>query len=108
MAVFRVEKNKGYTAISNHHLRNEALMLKAKGLLSQMLNLPETWNYTLQGLSVINREKIDAIREAVKKLERAGYTCHSIWKFSAKMVNHSGYLKQWVKNQARKHKRPFI
>ena len=46
MAVFRVEKNKDYTVMSNHHLRHEALALKAKGLLSQMLSLPETWNYT--------------------------------------------------------------
>lgn len=77
MAVFRVEKNKGYTVMSNHHLRNKDLSLKAKGLLSQMLSLPETWDYTLQGLSVINREKIDAIREAVKELEKAGYITRS-------------------------------
>jgi hypothetical protein len=73
MAVFRVEKNKGYTVMSNHHLRNRDLTLKAKGLLSQMLSLPEDWDYTLAGLSHINREKIDAIREAVRELERAGY-----------------------------------
>ena len=73
MAVFRVERNKGYTVMSNHHLRNKELSLKAKGLLSQMLSLPEDWDYTLAGLSYINREKIDAIREAVRELERAGY-----------------------------------
>ena len=73
MAVFRVEKNKGYTVMSNHHLRNEGLTLKAKGLLSQMLSLPETWDYTLKGLSHINRESIDAIRTAVLELEEAGY-----------------------------------
>jgi hypothetical protein len=73
LAVFRVEKNKGYTVMSNHHLRNRDLTLKAKGLLSQMLSLPEDWDYTLAGLSHINREKIDAIREAVRELERAGY-----------------------------------
>ena len=56
MAVFRVEKNKGYTVMSNHHLRNKELSLKAKGLLSQMLSLPEDWDYTLAGLSLINRE----------------------------------------------------
>ena len=56
MAVFRVEKNSGYTVMSNHHLRNRALSLKAKGLLSQMLSLPEDWDYTLQGLARINRE----------------------------------------------------
>ena len=73
MSVFRVEKNKGYTVMSNHHLRNHALSLKAKGLLSQMLSLPEDWDYTLQGLAQINKERIDAIREAVRELERAGY-----------------------------------
>ena len=73
MAVFRVEKNKGYTVMSNHHLRNKGLTLKAKGLLSQMLSLPEDWDYALSGLSHINREKVDAIRTAVQELETAGY-----------------------------------
>ena len=73
MAVFRVERNTGYTVMSNHHLRNKELSLKAKGLLSQMLSLPEDWDYTLSGLSYINRESIDAIREAIKELEKAGY-----------------------------------
>ena len=73
MSVFRVEKTKGYTVMSNHHLRNHTLSLKAKGLLSQMLSLPEDWDYTLQGLAQINKESIDAIREAVRELERAGY-----------------------------------
>ena len=73
MAVFRVEKNSGYTVMSNHHLRNRNLSLKAKGLLSQMLSLPEDWDYTLQGLARINRESIDAIRQAIRELEQAGY-----------------------------------
>ncbi len=61
MPIFRVERNKGYTVMSNHHLRNKDLSLKAKGLL-QMLSLPEDWDYTLKSLALINREKIDAIR----------------------------------------------
>ena len=73
MAVFRVERNSGYTVMSNHHLRNKKLTLKAKGLLSQMLSLPEDWDYTRAGLSHINRESIDAIRTAVWELEKAGY-----------------------------------
>ena len=77
MAVFRVERNRGYTVMSNHHLRNRDLTLKAKGLLSQMLSLPDNWDYTLAGLSRINREKIDAIREAVRELEKAGYIVRS-------------------------------
>lgn len=71
--VFRVEKRQGYTIMSNHHLRNAELTLKAKGLLSQMLSLPENWDYTLKGLSLINKESIDAIRTAIWELERAGY-----------------------------------
>ncbi|MCI9667894.1 MAG: helix-turn-helix domain-containing protein, partial [Angelakisella sp.] len=56
MAVFHVKKNTDYTIMANHHLRDKSLSLKAKGLLSQMLSLPEEWDYTLQGLAYINRE----------------------------------------------------
>jgi hypothetical protein len=73
MAVFRVEKTQNYTVMSNHHLRNQTLTLKAKGLLSQMLSLPDEWDFTLSGLAAINRESVDAIRTAVWELERAGY-----------------------------------
>ena len=73
MAVFRVERTTGYTVMSNNHLRNKDLTLKAKGLLSQMLSLPEDWDYTLAGLSYINRESVDAIRTAIWELEKAGY-----------------------------------
>lgn len=77
MAVFRVEKTRDYTVMANHHLKNRALTLKAKGLLSLMLSLPEDWDYTLKGLSLISVEGIDAIREAVRELECAGYIIRS-------------------------------
>ena len=73
MAVFRVERTSDYTVMSNYHLRDKRLSLKAKGLLSQMLSLPEDWDYTLAGLCYINRESKDAIRTAIHELERAGY-----------------------------------
>lgn len=73
MAVFRLERTRDYTVMSNHHLRDKGLSLKAKGLLSQMLSLPDDWDYTLSGLAYINRESKDAIRSAVNELERAGY-----------------------------------
>lgn len=73
MAVFRVERTHNYTVMSNYHLRDKGLSLKAKGLLSQMLSLPEDWDYTLAGLARINAEGRDAIRAAVQELERAGY-----------------------------------
>ena len=77
MSVFRVERNRNYTVMSNYHLRDRRLSLKAKGLLSQMLSLPEDWDYTLGGLAQINREKIDAIRAAVRELEVSGYIVRS-------------------------------
>ncbi len=73
MAVFRVERTKDYTVMSNYHLKDKRLSLKAKGLLSQMLSLPEDWDYTLSGLASINLESKDAIRSAVQELEKAGY-----------------------------------
>ena len=73
MAVFRVERTSDYTVMSNYHLRDKRLSLKAKGLLSQMLSLPEDWDYTLAGLCYINRESKDAIRTAIHELEQAGY-----------------------------------
>lgn len=75
--VFRIEKQKNYTVMSNHHLKNPALSLKAKGLLSQMLSLPDNWDYSLKGLAKINKESIDAIRTAVWELEKAGYIVRS-------------------------------
>ena len=73
MAVFRIERTRDYTVMSNHHLRNANLSLKAKGLLSMMLSLPEDWNYTTRGLATICKEGVDAIGAALRELERAGY-----------------------------------
>ena len=73
MAVFRVEKTKDYTVMANHHLRNIQLSLKAKGLLSLMLSLPENWDYTTKGLSCICKDGIDSINATVKELEEQGY-----------------------------------
>lgn len=73
MAVFRVEKTKDYTVMANHHLRNKELSLKAKGLLSLMLSLPDDWDYTLKGLARICRDGVDSITAAVNELEEAGY-----------------------------------
>ena len=73
MAVFRVERTQNYTVMSNYHLRDRRLSLKAKGLLSLMLSLPEDWDYTLSGLARISLAGKDAIRAAVVELEQAGY-----------------------------------
>ena len=73
MAVFRVEKTKDFTVMSNHHLRNAKLSLKAKGLLSLMLSLPEDWDYTTKGLACICKDGVDSITTALKELEQHGY-----------------------------------
>lgn len=73
MAVFRVEKTRDYTVMANHHLRNIELSLKAKGLLSLMLSLPENWDYTTKGLSCICKDGIDSINGTIKELEEQGY-----------------------------------
>lgn len=73
MAVFRVEKTKDYTVMANHHLRNTEISLKAKGLLSLMLSLPDNWDYTTKGLSSICKDGIDSINATIKELETSGY-----------------------------------
>ena len=73
MAVFRIEKTRDYTVMSNHHLRNTALSLKAKGLLSLMLSLPDGWDYTTRGLARICRDGVDSICAGVRELEEHGY-----------------------------------
>ena len=73
MAVFRIEKTRDYTVMSNHHLKDRTLTLKSKGLLSMMLSLPDEWNYTTRGLAAICREGVDSIGAALKELETHGY-----------------------------------
>ena len=73
MAVFRMEKTRNYTVMSNHHLRDKSLSLKAKGLLSLMLSLPEDWDYTTRGLAYICKDGVDSICATVRELEGAGY-----------------------------------
>ena len=73
MAVYRVQRTRDYTVMSNYHLKDKGLTLKSKGLLSMILSLPEEWNYTTRGLASICKEGVDAIGSALKELETAGY-----------------------------------
>ena len=86
MAVFRIEKTRDYTVMANHHLRNTALSLKAKGLLSLMLSLPEDWDYTTKGLARICRDGVDSICATVRELETHGYLVR------ARVRNENGQL----------------
>ena len=73
MAVIRVEKTQNYTVMSNHHLRNKDMSLKAKGLMSLMLSLPPQWDYSIGGLVSICKESHTSIRSALKELEQNKY-----------------------------------
>lgn len=76
--IFRVERTKNYTVMSNHHFKNKNLSLKAKGLLSLMLSLPDDWNYNMHGLASLSRDGIDSVRSAIKELEHYGYVQRNI------------------------------
>ena len=73
MAIFRIEKNKNYTIMSNYHLKEKEMSLKAKGLLSLMLSLPNNWDYTIEGLVTICKENETAIKSTLKELKDFGY-----------------------------------
>lgn len=71
--IIRVERTKNFTVMSNHHFKNKKLSLKAKGLLSLMLSLPDDWNYNMKGLATLSKDRIDSVRTAMKELENQGY-----------------------------------
>lgn len=73
MSVFRVHKTKNFTVMSNHHFKEKGLSLKSKGLLSLMLSLPETWNYSVAGLVSLSKDGKDGVMSALGELEKFGY-----------------------------------
>lgn len=92
MAVFRVERTRDYTVMSNHHLKDMNLSLKAKGLLSMMLSLPDSWNYTTRGLAAICKEGVDAIGSAVRELEGAGYIVSRLLRGQGGRITDTEYV----------------
>lgn len=73
MGIFRIEKTQNYSVMSNHHFKNKKLSLKAKGLLSLMLSLPDTWDYSIAGLVTLSKDGKDSVMSALKELENHGY-----------------------------------
>lgn len=73
VAVFRVHKNDNYTVLSNYHFKERGMSLKAKGLLSLMLSLPEGWDYSAAGLVTLSKDGKDSVNAALKELEKFGY-----------------------------------
>lgn len=92
MAVFRIAKVGDFTTMSNHHLKNRNLSLKAVGLLSKMLSLPDGWDYTLKGLAKLNTDGIDSVRSALKELENAGYITRRQLRDEKGRMSRSEYL----------------
>ena len=104
MAVFRIEKTRDYTVMSNHHLKDRTLTLKSKGLLSMMLSLPDEWNYTTRGLAAICREGVDSIGAALKELEAHGYIRRTQLRDEKGKITDTEYviyeMPQWNRRQA--------
>lgn len=73
MAIIKINKTKDYTVMSNYHLKEKEMSLKAKGLLSQMLSLPEKWDYSIAGLVAINKENETSIKNTLKELQDFKY-----------------------------------
>ncbi len=92
MAVFRVERTRDYTVMSNYHLKDTKLSLKAKGLLSMMLSLPEDWNYTTRGLAAICKEGVDSIGSTIKELEGRGYVVRKQRRGSNGRITDTEYI----------------
>ncbi|MDL2234607.1 helix-turn-helix domain-containing protein [Christensenellaceae bacterium OttesenSCG-928-L17] len=92
MAVIRVERKRDYTVMSNHHLKNEGLSLRAKGLLSMILSLPDNWNYSTRGLASICKEGVDAIGKTLRELESAGYIIRNQLRGSNGRITDTEYV----------------
>lgn len=92
MAVIRVEKKRNFTVMSNHHLSSNELSLKAKGLLSMMLALPDTWDYSIRGLAKICKEGVDCIRATLKELERCGYVERNLLRGKDGKITDTEYI----------------
>ena len=91
MPVIRVNKTQDYTVMANYHFRNHEMSLKAKGLLSQMLSLPEDWNYSIEGLTTLAKDGYDSIKEGLKELERFGYLKRAA-------IRDKGKITDWIYN----------
>ena len=92
MAVFRIQRTHDYTVMSNYHLRDQNLSLKAKGLLSMMLSHPDEWNYTTRGLAAICKEGVDAIGSTLKELEAAGYIARHLLRDANGRIRDTEYI----------------
>lgn len=99
MAVFKIEKNRNYTIMSNHHLRDKKLSYKAKGLLSFMLSLPEDWDYSINGLVKVSKEGKKAIRAMLEELEENHYLIRQRIQLKNGQFDYEYYIYEMPYNQ---------
>lgn len=108
MAVFRVNKTENYTLMSNRHFKEKEMSLKAKGLLSLMLSLPNTWDYSISGLVAICKENESAVKSALNELKKFGYL-----KITKEMPNNENggrikYVYDVFENPIQEHKKQEV
>ena len=103
MGKIKINKGGNYTVISNHVLQNNNLSLKAKGLYAFMWSLPDTWDYSVSGLTKVLKEGRDAINEALKELEREGYLVRSILRKGGKFTDMDYTLNEFPDPFMEKH-----
>ena len=107
--VFRVERNKNFTVMANYHLKDKRLSLKAKGLLSVMLSLPDDWNYNMKGLARLSKDGIDSVRSTVNELERYGYvTRHRIRTETGQLADTEYLVRECPSDQAEELDKPAV
>lgn len=91
MSVYRIKKNHNYTVLSNYHFKEKTMSLKAKGLLSLMLSLPDDWDYSTEGLAKLSSDGITAVRSALQELEKFGYLVRE-------RIRENGRISDWIYN----------
>ena len=105
--VFRVERTKNFTVMANYHLKDRRLSLKAKGLLSVMLSLPDDWNYNMKGLARLSKDGLDSVRSTVNELERYGYvTRHRIRTETGQLADTEYLVRECPLDQEDRLERP--
>lgn len=107
MAYFRVNKNRDYTVMSNHHLRDRNLSLRAIGLLSKMLSLPDDWDYSVSGLVAICQESKNIIQGALKELEKNGYLVRTMTRDSSGRIGYNYDVYEQPQHTLPRPEKPF-
>lgn len=114
-AIFRVEKTSNYTVMSNYHMMDYSLSYKAKGILSEILSLPPTWDYTLAGLAALANDGVDSVRSGVNELEKRGYVNRKQTRDESGRMSKNEYIvyerpednPEFVKKENKKAEIPF-